>query len=441
MASKTIRVGKGKYVGNTNVVLQKAVDDLARRGGGTVELPAGTFRLHDSLHLRSGVRVRGQGAATVLKKVPCVSSPISDYLGYGHFEVTVEKPRLFRPGMGVTVRDDARGGFDMTVATVVARRGNRVIIDKMMNYDYHPDKRGRLVSVFPLVAAEYAQDVAVSDLTLDGNDDPEVMGGCRGAGVFLLQTHTATVERLEIKDYNGDGVSFQQCTDIVVRDCHIHDLTENGLHPGSGSVRYLLVRNDVHDCSGMGIFYCLRTTHSLCAQNRLVANKRAGISIGERDTDHIVRENEIRAHAWEGIVFRAVHAHGGDRVVVQDNLLDGNCRERGEGEVVVASRIEKVELCGNRFANVRRTAVFVEKGARDICLVDNRVDGRDLSRSDVRDKSRAVVFGKPKRPLRVGPAAATADSTLHLAAGLVKAPADAELRTAARAKHSCSKGR
>jgi hypothetical protein len=427
MAKRIIHIGKGKYIGNTNVVLQRAVDDMAAKGGGVVVLPAGVFTMHDSLHLKSHVSVVGQGSKTVLRKKPCVKSRIVDYLGYGHFEVTVEEPELFEPGMGVLVRDDARAGFDMTVATVTGKLGNRVFISKMMNYDYHPDKNGRLVSVFPLIASEFARDVSVCHLTLDGNNDAEVMGGCRGGGVFLLQTHTATIECVEVHSYNGDGISFQQCTDVVVRGCSIHHCAENGLHPGSGSVRYVMAGNHIHDCGGMGVFYCLRTTHSLCADNKLVGNGRAGISIGERDTDHILRGNEIRDNGWEGIVFRKVHAHGGDRVVIEQNVLDGNCKQQGEAEVVVASRIEDVELRRNTFRHVRKVPLFVEKGARNVYAVRNRVDGRALSRNDVVDGSGSVVLGEPQKPLSVGPAAASPDSGLHLNVKLPRKPANFKL--------------
>jgi len=427
MKERRIKVGKGDYAGKTNAVLQRAVDEAAAAGGGTVELPAGTFEMHDSLHLKSHVRVVGQGARTVLRKVPCVRSPIVDYLGYGHYEVTVADPGLFRPGTGVLVRDDTRAGFDMTVATVTAVIGNRVIIDKPLNYDYHPDKNARLASVFPLVVAEFMEDVAVSDLVLDGANDTEIMGGCRGGGVFLLQTHTATVERLEIKDYNGDGVSFQQCTDVVVRECHVHDLVENGLHPGSGSVRYLVVDNDVHDCGGTGIFYCLRTTHSLCAGNRVVGSGRAGISIGERDSDHIVRGNEIRGNAWRGVVFRDVHAHGGDRVVLEANTFAGNCLKQGDAEVFIASRIEGVELRGNEFAGPSVPPVKVEAEAKGVYLIGNTVDGRALSAQDVEDESGNAVFGEPDEPLEVGPAAAGADLALHLGMDLPERPANFDL--------------
>ena len=64
-----IRVGvtEGDLVGNDHRVLQAAVDYIAGLGGGTVKIGAGEYRMRDSLHLRSNVRVEGVGPGTILK--------------------------------------------------------------------------------------------------------------------------------------------------------------------------------------------------------------------------------------------------------------------------------------------------------------------------------------------------------------------------------------
>jgi len=427
MKRKAIRVGKGKYVGATSAVLQKAVDDAAAAGGGTVEIPAGTFEMVDALHLRSGVRVVGQGAQTVLRKRPSVSSAIADYLGYGHYEITLEQPDLFEPGMGVLVLDNNAMGFYTTTATLLEREGNAFFIDKMLNHDYDPDQGGRVVSIFPLVAGQWVEDVAVLNLTLDGAGDPERMNGCRGAGVFLLQAHTATVEGVEVVNYNGDAVSFQQCTDVVVRGCRLHHNTGGGIHPGSGSVRYLIAGNHAHDNGGDGIFYCLRTTHSLCEGNRIEGNTGVGISLGERDTDHLIRGNDISGNGGPGVLFRPIHRNGADGIVLEGNRLAGNCRCEGSAEIAVAPGIRDVVLRGNNFAHLKGKAVEVGNGARGICLPGNTVEGRACAREDVAGARECASFSEPASPPCVGPAAACSELTRHLGVELSGRPANFEL--------------
>ena len=89
--------GEPDLPGETNVCLQAAVDYAAALGGGVVEILPGRYEMHDSLHLRPRVTVRGAGEETVLVKAPMVSSPISAYLGICHYDVSVAEPATVRP--------------------------------------------------------------------------------------------------------------------------------------------------------------------------------------------------------------------------------------------------------------------------------------------------------------------------------------------------------
>ena len=78
MEKYEITVGNhsGDLVGNTNLVIQCAVDKVASLGGGIVNILPGIYRMDDSLHLRSNVTVRGHGEDTILWKPPSVSSEV-----------------------------------------------------------------------------------------------------------------------------------------------------------------------------------------------------------------------------------------------------------------------------------------------------------------------------------------------------------------------------
>ena len=56
--------------GDDSAAIQGAIDAAARRGGGVVALPAGTFLVSSHLVLRSNVTLRGAGPATVIKAGP-----------------------------------------------------------------------------------------------------------------------------------------------------------------------------------------------------------------------------------------------------------------------------------------------------------------------------------------------------------------------------------
>lgn len=430
MNAKTIVIGEGGFNGNDNVVLQRAVDALAQEGGGTVKLPPGTFMMKDSLHLRSGVRVVGEGADTVLKKVPSVQSPLGANHGYGHYEVVIAEPDKFEPGMGVFIKDDKTGGFITTVATLLSRRGNAFIIDEDLKYDYGPLRGGYIASVYPIVTARHAEDVALLNVTLDGNvEETRSINGCRGGGVFLLQSHGVTVRDVEVVNFKGDAISFQQCTDVRILGCHLHHNAGHGLHPGSGSVRYVMRGNNVHDNGADAIFYCFRTTHSLCEGNRLHNNPGRGISIGERDTDHIIRSNEIYENGREGVLFRKATFTGGDRMTLVGNTFADNGRQEQEAQISFEEGISDVVVCGNSFkAPEGRQApapvVRVAQNCSRIFLFDNTVAGRAQCAEDFEDASGKVGFSEPDEPLKVGPEAAEADSCLHLRRSLPQQWAD-----------------
>jgi len=110
-------------IGSDHRALQAAVDYIAALGGGTVEIGPGEFVLSDSLHLRSHVTVRGAGDETVLRKSDGTVSALALDGDFGEEQITVEDPTGFTVGGGVTIWDDAAGGFHTTVARITGRRG------------------------------------------------------------------------------------------------------------------------------------------------------------------------------------------------------------------------------------------------------------------------------------------------------------------------------
>jgi hypothetical protein len=416
MRVRTIAVGEGKHTGDTHTVIQRAVDELAAAGGGTAVVLPGVYRMHDALHLRSRVHVVGRPGA-ILRKVPSVTSPLLDYVGYGHYEVSVAEPEKFPVGTGVHVLDDDSGGFYTTVGTVTGRQGERLFIHRMLNHDYHPNRSGRVVSVYALVEADGIEDASIDGLTIDGNSGEETftLNACRGSGVFIIGSARLAVRNVEVYAYRGDGIGFQQSTDILVERCHVHGNTGNGLHPGSGTVRYVIQDNRLHDNGGCGIFYCLRTSHSRCCRNEIRDNAAAGISIGERDSDHLIEENRISGSGGEGIVFRPPHRRSGDRTVLLRNEIGPNGTKTAGPEVTIAGGLADVHVLENSFTPGHGPALSVGQGCCHISFAGNKVSGRKQRPEDVAGAAGDVSFSRPARLPDVGPAALPLDGARHLA--------------------------
>ena len=394
----------------TNCTLQAAVDRAARQGGGTVNIPAGLYRMHDALHLRSGVHLVGEPGA-ILQKVPSVQSTLLPWVGYGQYEFQVKDPGKFKVGMGVTIGDKNAFGFYETVATIVGRRGANFFIDQPFAHDYAPPAGAWIRSTFSLINGRNLTDVSIRGLTLDGNPREKFgLNGCRGGALNLLSVNRATIEEVEVTNFNGDAISFQSCTDTIVRHCHLHHNQGTGLHPGSGSVRYVMADNLCEHNTGCGLFYCLRTKYSLCENNIFRHNGRAGISVGERDTDHLLRGNQITDNAGPGIFFREPSFQSGDRLWIDRNELANN---GGVAEIVLERDIHQLCITGNTIRPRTGPALFVGPGCTDIYYTGN-------TSAVIAGQKRSVRFKQPAKFPAVGPQAAPSDAARHL--NLAKLP-------------------
>jgi len=403
----------------TNATIQQAVDAMAAKGGGTVLVPPGVYAMHDSLHLRSGVHVSGAGPSTVLRKAAEVRSDLSADLGYGHFDVSLAEPDRFRVGMGVLVTDSRAGGFYDTQATLTWREGDRFGISRMLNHDYARGASGRVMSLFPVIRAEGVEDASVADLAVDGSraQNPDVLNGCRGGGIFLLQTRRVALRGLCVANVNGDGISFQQCEATLIEGCTCEDNSGLGLHPGSGSVRPIL-RNCVCRRNGAdGIFYCLRVSFSLCEGCVIEDNGRHGISIGGRDTDHLIRNNTVRNNGGCGVYFREHdRVMAGNRVHLEGNDVAGNCLRLGEAEVHLAAALADVHVLRNRVgpASPRVAGIRVAEGTEGVVLHENEIAGDPASAIVIEGDRSVVRLGPLTAPLGVGPDNAPANAACHL---------------------------
>src|SRR4051794_38796011 len=132
----TITVGPRQVdlVGDTDRVIQAAVDYVAQMGGGTVRVLPGTYRLRNSIFLQSKVRLQGGGSDTVLIKEPSVTTGLSVDGDHWHQEVTLADPRGFQVGDGVRLvaRDPHGKGTNIIQRTLIAASGHRFKLDQRL---------------------------------------------------------------------------------------------------------------------------------------------------------------------------------------------------------------------------------------------------------------------------------------------------------------------
>ncbi|MDA0838320.1 MAG: right-handed parallel beta-helix repeat-containing protein [Planctomycetota bacterium] len=416
----TVGQTKGDFIGNDNTALQAAVNAATEKGGGTVVIGPGTYEMHDSLHLSSNVNICGAGEETVLRKTAMVKSGLSADLGYGHFDVSLAEPDKFRPGMGVHIQDKNSGGFYTTVATLSWRDGDRFGTSRFLNHDYSRANECIVRSVYPVISGYHLANVTIESLSIEGNRyENEHLNGCRGGGIFLLQAADVTIRHVAVSRYNGDGISFQQTKDVHIEDCVCEGNNGHGLHPGSGSVRPIMQRVRCTDNENDGIFYCLRVSFSLTEECELRDNGGVGISVGGRDTDHLIRNNHIEANGGSGLYFRpGDEAMAGHRCQFEGNRLIGNCTRKSEGEIFIDGATQHVHLLNNSISPAahdgrRAIGIVVGKEASNIVAFGNEL-GEPALEFELRGDEIALIKSPPATALRVGPDAAPNGAANHL---------------------------
>ena len=383
----TVGSKNADIIGNDNRALQAAVDYIAGLGGGIVEIGEGEFLMQDSLHLRKNVTVRGTKGKTVLRKADGIVSALVLDGDFGEQQFTVENPKGFAVGAGVAIWDDRAGGFHTTVARITGSNDNTFSIDNPLMADCMVNNKAKAATVFPVVSAYNVEGVWIEDLIIDGNKESNVhLNGCRGAGIFLYRAFGMVIQNCLIRNYNGDGISFQQSNDVTVLECVCEDNASLGIHPGSGSQRPL-VRKCIARRNGTdGLFLCWRVRHGLFEDNVLESNGRFGISIGHKDSDNLLRRNMVRLNSQNGIFFRneslgmAAHRNRIEDSIIEDNGADGEAagiRIRGyTNDLVFKNNIIRDTRKGNSQTQI--VGIRIEEQVGQIYLEGNKIEARTL---------------------------------------------------------------
>lgn len=391
----TITVGpkKADLVGSDEKVLQAAVDYMARVGGGTVRILPGTYRLRNAVYLQSRVRILGSGAESILIKEQSVKTNLAADSDWYDQEVTLADAAGFRVGDGVCLRakNPHNGGATVIKRTLVARSGNRFKIDKAPRENLWLNCDPTAATLFPILSGEFVSEIVIENITLDGNKDHnENLDGNYAGCIWMQDCNRITIRGVTARNYNGDGISWQICHDVRVEDCHSHDNTQLGLHPGSGSQRPL-IRNCKSERNDQGIFFCWGVKYGLAEKNLLADNRSYGVSIGHCDTDNIVRDTEILRSGKVGVLFRGEQkSFAGHRNRIENNGIIDSGPDTGVG-VDIQGETESITIAKNEIRETRqpmsRIGVRIGEKVGDVQLADNRIEGYSVAVSDLRRTS------------------------------------------------------
>jgi hypothetical protein len=390
----TVTVGpqQADLVGRDDKVIQAAVHYVARLGGGTVHILPGVYTLRNAIHLPSRTRLLGSGTDSILTKIPSLTVPLAADSDWYDQEITLQDASGFHVGDGVVLRakNPDNGSQETIKCTLTARSGNRFKLHDGLRKNLWLIGRPTCSSLFPLLTSERTSRVVIENITLDGNlQNNEHLDGNYAGCIFLQDCNRYTIRQVTARNYNGDGISFQICHDVVVEDCHSHDNADLGVHPGSGSQRPL-IRGNRLERNGIGIFWCWGVKFGLAERNRIAANRDYGISIGHCDTDNVMHDNEILDSGKVGVLFRD-DARGQDfwpdRNVFENNRIINSGADDGIAMDIQGKtsdlRIARNELRERR-APAKRIGIRIAADVGKVELADNVIEGFAYAMTDNR---------------------------------------------------------
>ena len=337
----TITVGgeNADIYGFTSSAITQAVNIVKNKHGGIVKLNPGIFGISGPVILASNVTLTGAGAQTVLKKINGVRTPFIIDADYGELKVTVKDPTGFLSGMGVQLYDkNQNSGWDVSTALITKIEQNTIYIDNYLARDYVADAEGTLSNACSIISAVGTANVRIENLVVDGNKQTnDFLNGCRGGAVYVHKSTNTWIENIEVRDFNGDGISWQLTENVTVRNCEVSGCTNSGLHPGTGSPKSTIEGNNSHHNGNEGIFICWRVHHGIVRNNQFHHNGRHGICTGHKDTDMYFEDNHVFQNGNDGINFRYEKAANAPHrnTFVRNTIEDNGTKNGGYGFSIV----------------------------------------------------------------------------------------------------------
>jgi hypothetical protein len=351
----------------------------------------GTYRLRNSVFLHSRVRLMGSGPDSVLVKEPSATTKLVVDGDHWDQEVTLADPKGFQVGDGVRLvsKDPYGKGTNLVQRTLVASSGNRFKLDRRLEERFHLGGEPQIATNFALLQCTDVSDVVLENLALDGNKAHNEMvdrGAFDDGTIRLDSSNRVTVRGVTVRDFYCDGIVWGISHDVVVENCHLYDGARLAIHSGSGSQRSVVRGNRV-ERSAEGIYFCWGAQHGLYEKN-VFEDCGYGITLGHRDSDNLIRDNDIRRSREGGIRFRGGNkAFAPHRNRIERNRIVDSGPDKGVA-IDVNGEAEGVQLIKNELRETRspasRIGILIGKEVREMRSVDNVIEGFATAELDMR---------------------------------------------------------
>jgi len=384
-AEREISVGgdDADLPGFNNQSIQHAIDALAKSGG-TVFLHPGSYTISAPVRLKSNISLVGSGDETILNRDKGVQTKYVVDADFGELKLTVENTDGFEIGMKVQVSDDDNNGcWNVSTAYITDIANDIIYIDKGLIRDYRSDKNGLVSNASSVIEVIEAENSSVSNLVIDGKRSENFFAdGCNSAGILIFKSSWITVDGVRVKDFNGEGISWQITEHITVKNSEIARSGNTGLHPGTGSPFSIIENNDVHHNDRDGLFICWRVYDSKVKGNLFHHNGRYGLCTGHKDTDVLFEDNHFFENESDGVHLRGEReANAPHRNTFVGNIIENNGTNGGGYGFSINSPASDLKLIENSFLNSRHTqkaAIYVQEAGLKPVLKNNLFEKHEL---------------------------------------------------------------
>lgn len=381
IASREISVGgeNADVSGFNNKSIQFAIDALDKTGGRVI-LEPGSYEITAPIRVKSNVSLIGSGQETILKRGKGVQTIYVADADYGELKLTVKSSDGFAIGMKVQVTDDEhRGCWDVSTAYITDISEQTIYIGKGLIRDYRSDLNGLISNASSVIEIIEAENASVSNLFIDGNRAENFLAdGCNSAGILIFRSRKILLDHVQVKDFNGEGISWQITEHVTVKNCEISGSGNTGLHPGTGSPFSIIENNNVHHNDQDGLFICWRVYNSRVAMNKFHHNGRYGICTGHKDSDVLFEHNHIFNNSSDGVNLRSEReSNAPHRNTFLQNIIENNGSNGEAYGFSINSPARDLLLKENQFKNssgTQKAAIYVYKAGLKPQLENNQFD-------------------------------------------------------------------
>jgi len=368
--------------GFTSQAIQIAIDALKVRGGGMVKLGPGNYDIIGPVRLSDNISLKGSGATTVLRKCDGFKTSFIIDADWGMLKAVVKDANGFKTGMGIQLYDSEHDqGWDVTTAVITGIQSNTIYFDNRTVNDYLSSLDGTITNSFSIIEAVEAENVRISDLSIEGNKSTnDYLNGCRGGGVYIHKSKNCTVENVRVNEFNGDTFSWQITENITMRGCEASNGNGLGFHPGTGSDHSIVENCVSHHNKGDGIFLCWRVQNGIFRNNSSYANGDNGISIGHKDTDNVFENNHVYENGSHGVLFRNENEqNSGHRNTFINNTIENNGIARESAGFHIGGETHDIKITHNIIRSEKKgnqtIAIFIGKNSSKIIATENKISG------------------------------------------------------------------